>query len=460
MVSLVTDISRYLIIIIIALYTGLNFYVLRKHDLQWQDRLCRKQIFLVFLFHFLSFLIIFMRTEDPWMLVYYLIQASFFMAYRLIYPAIYPSCSKVILSNTMMLLAISLVMLTRLDMGKSRRQFVYAMAAAVITLVIPLVIEKIHLLSRLAWLYAIVGIGLLGLVWRMGNTTYGAQLSFSFGGITLQPSEFVKLSFVFFTASMFRQKQSFARAFATTVIAAAHVLILVASTDLGSGLVYFLSYIFMIYVATRNWQYLAAGSGMGVAASVLAYQIFDHVKVRVAIWKDPFADYNNKGYQLCQALFAIGSGGWFGLGLYRGVPNKIPVVTKDSIFAAICEEMGMIFGICIILIYLGFIIQMFWISTWMDSLFYKIVGFGLAVMVGAQTILHIGGITAMIPMTGITLPLISYGGSSLIGTMIIIGIIQGLHLMKQKEVDYIGRRAEELYEETPPVRGGGSGGRR
>ncbi|MBP5292107.1 MAG: FtsW/RodA/SpoVE family cell cycle protein, partial [Lachnospiraceae bacterium] len=109
---------------------------------------------------------------------------------------------------------------------------------------------------------------------------------------------------------------------------------------------------------------------------------------------------------------------------------------------------------------LGFVIQMFWISTWMDSLFYKIVGFGLAVMIGAQTILHIGGITAMIPMTGITLPLISYGGSSLIGTMIIIGIIQGLHLMKQKEVDYIGRRAEELFEETPPLRGSGSGRRK
>ena len=448
MISLVTDISRYLIILIMALYTGLNFYVLRKQDLVWQNRVCRKQFFLIFLFHSLSFLIIYMRTEDWQMIVYYILQLSFFIAYRLIFTAIYPDCSRVILSNTMMLLSVSFVMLTRLDINKSQRQFIYAAAAAALTLIVPVVIKYMRVISKLAWLYAIVGIGLLGLVWRLGNTTYGAQLSFSFGGITLQPSEFVKLSFVFFTASMFRREQSFARAFATTVIAAAHVLILVASTDLGSGLVYFLSYIFMIFVATRRWQYLAAGAGAGVAASVLAYQLFDHVRVRVSIWKDPFADYNGKGYQLCQALFAVASGGWFGLGLYRGVPTSIPVVTKDSIFAAICEEMGMIFGICLILIYLGFILQMFWVSTWMNTLFYKIVGFGLAVMVGAQVILHIGGITAMIPMTGITLPLISYGGSSLISTMIIIGIIQGLHLMKQREVDFIEQRAQQ---QVPPA---------
>lgn len=460
MVSLVTDISRYLIILIMALYTGLNFYVLRKQDLDWQNRVCRKQIFLVFLFHFLSFLIIYIRTEDWQMLVYYIVQVSFFLAYRLIYTAIYPDCSRVILSNTMMLLAISMVMLTRLDMGKSQKQFIYSIAAAVITLLLPLIIEHMHLLSKLPFLYAVLGIGLLGLVWRLGNTTYGAQLSFSFGGITLQPSEFVKLSFVFFTASMFRKKQTFPRAVLTTVIAAAHVLILVASTDLGSGLVYFLSYIFMIYVATRRWEYLAAGAAAGTAAAFLAYKVFDHVKVRVSIWRDPFADYEGKGYQLCQALFAISSGGWFGLGLYRGVPTTIPVVTKDSIFAAICEEMGMIFGICLILIYLGFVLQMLWISTWMNDLFYKIVGFGLAIMIGAQVILHIGGITAMIPMTGITLPLISYGGSSLISTMIIIGIIQGLHLMKQKEVDYIGQRAEDLYEGARQVRTAGRGPRR
>ena len=149
-------------------------------------------------------------------------------------------------------------------------------------------------------------------------------------------------------------------------------------------------------------------------------------------------------------MFAISTGGWLGSGFYQGMPKLISLVRNDFVFAAICEELGVIFAICIIVIYLGFVLQMIWVSTWMNELFYKIVGFGLAVMFGFQVFLHIGGVTKMIPCTGITPPLISYGGSSVLTTLIMIGIIQGLHLMKEKEArvsDGYEGDYEEEYEE-------------
>ena len=449
MVNLVTDVSKYLMLIIMVLYTILNFYVLRKQDVRWQNRVCRKQIFLVFLLQFLGYLIIYLRTMELRMLVFYGIQVVFFLVYFILFKTIYPQSSRVLLSNLVFLFSIGLMVLTRLNVDLAEKQFVIGMAAAAITLFIPVIISKLKALSRWAWLYAIVGVALLLLVWAVGDTEYGAQLRIRIGSFALQPSEFVKLSFVFFTASMFQKGTSFPRVVVTTIVAAAHVLILVASTDLGSGLVYFMSYLFMLFVATRQPLYFLGGLGAGSGAAVLAYYMFSHVRVRVAMWQNPFSDYENRGYQMAQSLFALSSGGWFGLGFYQGVPNSIPLVENDFIFSAICEELGIIFGICLVLIYLGFVLQMLWVSTWMDEIFYKIVGFGLAVTVGVQVFLHIGGVTKMIPSTGITLPLISYGGSSVVSTMLIIGVIQGLHLMKQKEVEAIEQAATAPEEEDP-----------
>ncbi len=433
-------------LIIMVLYTILNFYVLRKNDLRWQNRVCRKQIFLVFLLQCLGYLILYLRTEDTKILAFYGFQVAFFLMYFILFKTIYPQCSRVLLSNLVFLFSLGLLMITRLDFDRAKKQFAIGVIACLITLVIPAIIRHMRFLSRWAWFYAIVGIGLLSVVWLFGSTSYGAQLTLSLGPVALQPSEFVKISFVFFTASMFQKGQSFGRAVITTAVAGAHVLILVASTDLGSGLVYFMSYLFMIYVATHKFWYFAGGLGAGAVAAVGAYHLFDHVKVRVAMWQNPFSDYEGKGYQLAQSLFAISSGGWLGLGLCQGYPGSIPLARNDFIFSAICEELGVIFAICLVLIYLGFVLQLFWVSTWMDVLFYKIVGFGLAVMLGVQVFLHIGGVTKMIPSTGITLPLISYGGSSVLSTMIIIGVIQGLHLMKQNEVEEIERRAVEPEE--------------
>ena len=451
MINLALEYSRYLMLLIVILYSILNLYGLRSADVRFQNRLCRHQIFLIFCLQALGYLIIFLKTREIKMLAFYGIQAAVFLVYYLVFGMIYRHGSRILISNTLMLAAIGMMVQTRLDVNYALRQFVFLCAGLALTLLIPVVIRYMRFLAKWGWLYAILGLGLLVVVWRLGTTSYGAQLSIPIGSFALQPSEFIKILFVFFTASMLQRSTSFPNVVVTTAIAAMHVLVLVLSTDLGSALVYFISYIFMLFVATHQPLYLAAGFGSGGIAAVAAYHLFSHVRVRVKMWMDPFYDYDNRSRQIAQSMMAIGTGGWLGSGFYQGMPKLISLVRNDFVFAAICEELGAIFAVCLVIIYLGFVLQMIWVSTWMGEMFYKIVGFGLAIMFGVQSLLHIGGVTKMIPCTGITLPLVSYGGSSVLTTMIMIGIIEGLHLMKEKEVQELERREREeerLYEEA------------
>ncbi len=153
--------------------------------------------------------------------------------------------------------------------------------------------------------------------------------------------------------------------------------ILVLSKDLGSAVIFFVAYLVMVYVATRNVGYLALGIGGGSAAAVVAYHLFGHVRQRVSAWKDPMAVYQNEGYQIVQSLFAIGTGGWFGMGLYQGSPESIPVVKNDFIFSAICEELGGIFAICLILVCMSFFLMIVNIALRIINPFYKLIALGL-----------------------------------------------------------------------------------
>ncbi len=447
MTSLVLEYSRYLMLLIVLLYSVLNLYGLRSADVAWQNRLCRHQMFLVLLLQSLGYLIIYLKTEDLQLVIFYGAQVIVFLVYYILFGLVYRHGSRILISNMLMLAAIGLMFQTRLDPEYALRQFFFICVGLVATLLIPVIIRYMHILAKWGWLYAILGLGILIIVWRLGNTSYGAQLSIGIGGFALQPSEFIKILFVFFTGAMLQKSTSFKQVVITTILAAGHVLVLVASTDLGSALVYFVAYLFMLFVATHQPLYLGAGFGSGALAAVGAYHLFSHVRVRVQMWRDPFYDYDNKSRQIAQAMMAIGTGGWLGSGFYQGMPKLISLVRNDFVFAAICEELGVIFAICIVIIYLGFVLQMIWVSTWMSELFYKIVGFGLAVMVGFQVFLHIGGVTKLIPCTGITLPLISYGGSSILTTMIMIGIVEGLHLMKEKEAQELEHQRREDEEE-------------
>ena len=172
------------------------------------------------------------------------------------------------------------------------------------------------------------------------------------------------------------------------------------------------------------------------------------MRTRVIAWKDPWANYNDAGYQIAQSLFAIGTGGWFGLGLFQGKPETIPVVVSDFVFSAISEEMGALFAIALILVYFSCFMMFTNISLQLVKPFYKLVAMGLSTAYGIQLFLCIGGVIKLIPHTGVTMPLISYGGSSILSTIIIFAVIQGLYLLRQREVIILEkRRSEEPDEE-------------
>lgn len=433
MINLIIDVSRYLMILLIALYTFLNFHIFSAKDEYKKKKICRRQNFSMFLIHLLAYVITWFETKDERILVFYLAQVLFFLVYLFLYRLFYRNVSRLLVNNMCMLLAVGFIMLTRLSFDKAMKQFVIVVAAAVITWIIPFVIDRVWQLSRIPWIYGIGGIILLGIVCIAGTSSFGAQLSLGVGDFSIQPSEFVKISYVFFIATMFYRSTDFKTVMTVSAVASIHVLILVISKDLGSALIFFVAYVFMLFVATGKWLYLLAGIGGGSVASLLAYQIFGHVRTRVMAWLNPWSDIAGKGYQITQSLFAIGTGGWFGMGLYRGMPRKIPVVEKDFIFSAISEELGAVFALCILLICLGCFLQFMMIASKMQAVFYKLIAFGLGTIYIFQVFLTVGGVTKFIPSTGVTLPLVSYGGSSILSTFIIFGIIQGLYILKRNE---------------------------
>ena len=287
-----------------------------------------------------------------------------------------------------------------------------------------------------------IGIVLLAAVLVLASTSYGAKLSL----MGIQPSEVIKITFVFFMASLLCTKVDFRKVVLATIVAVIHVGILVLSRDLGSAVIFFVTYLVLIYVATRNPSYLFLGLGGGCVGSVIAYHLFGHVRQRVSAWKDPMAVYQNEGYQIVQSLFAIGTGGWFGMGLCQGSPEKIPVVKNDFIFSAICEELGGIFAICLILVCTSFFLMIVTIALKIRNPFYKLIALGLGTEYAFQVFLTIGGATKFIPMTGVTLPLVSYGGSSVMCTILMLAIIQGLYILREDEDEQIETQRKETIE--------------
>ena len=433
LVTLIVGISRYLMILLIMIYTYYSFrYYFMKEEAD-QGRAVRRQTVCLFMLHFLANLLIVLNTESPALAAFYGAQTVFFLGYIYLYRLFYRKVSRTLVNHVCLFLMTGFVMLTRLNPEQAMRQFVIAVIAAAVTWIIPFVMDRVWQLAKIPWIYGLFGLFLLILVCAAGNTAYGAQLSLGWGGFSFQPSEFVKISYVFFIATMFYRSTEFKSVAVTTAVAAAHVIVLVLSRDLGSALIYFIAYLAMLFAATSNWLYAGTGAAGGILAAVLAYGLFPHVRRRVAAWADPWSDIADTGYQTAQALFAVGTGGWFGMGLYQGMPEKIPVVNKDFIFAAVCEELGGLYALCLLAVCLCCFFQFVIIAMKMRAMFYKLIAFGLGTVYITQVFLTVGGAVKFIPSTGVTLPFVSYGGSSLFASFALFNIIQGLYILKREE---------------------------
>lgn len=427
------------------LFTFQCFTIFRKHDLEDKRQVLRKQIILMLFMNFIAYAVLYIQTEEMKYIILYLAVFGFIAVVQVLYRLIYRKGNLLIVNNMCMLLSIGFLILSRLNFDKAVKQYQIVVIGMALSFIVPVIVRKVKLLKDLTWLYGIAGIGMLGVVLVLAAISGGAKLSIEVGGVTFQLSEVVKITFVFFVAGMLREDRSFKRVVITTAVAALHVLILVASKDLGSALVFFVAYIVMLYVATKNSLYALAGLAGGSVASVGAYFLFGHVRQRVVAWKDPIAVYDKAGggYQLAQGLFGISAGSWFGMGLGKGMPNIIPVVDKDFIFAAICEELGAIFAICMLLVCMSCYLMIVNVSMKMSKPFYKLIAMGLGAEYAIQVFLTVGGSSKFIPLTGITLPLVSYGGSSVICSIMMFAIIQGLYILREDEGEELERQKRE-----------------
>ena len=447
MVNLFYDGSRYLMAILFALYTLESFVSLTRGAKGGRRGYVRQYLY-IFVIHLTGFFVLCLKREDYFYLVFFAIQQVVFLLMRNLYKVMYPQFHPALLNHMFMFLCTGMIIISRISTTKAVRQFAIAVVSLTITLLIPLFIGKVRLLKKLTWGYALCGLIALGVVLLLGAATNGSKISFSLFGFTFQPSEFVKLLFLFFLASLLCEKPNWKKILLSAVVSLFYVMILAASTDLGSAAIFFVIYVFMLYVATGKFRYVFFSAIAGLGGCMAAYKMFYHVKVRVSVWLDPWKDVTGKGYQLAQSLFAIGTGGWFGFGLCQGAPESIPYVEADFIFSAIAEELGTLYGICLILLCLACFFIFIQIAYSMKDPFYRLLSYGIGVTYIFQVFLTIGGGIKLIPLTGVTLPLVSYGGSSVMVTILMFAVVQGVVVWSAR------RRDEEtedfkLQNETP-----------
>jgi cell division protein FtsW (lipid II flippase) len=304
-----------------------------------------------------------------------------------------------------------------------------------------LLVPRIKVLDKYRYLAAITGIVLLilPLVPGVGREFNGARIWVKLGPINFQPGEFAKIALAVFVASYLAEKRQMLQVARLTfgpfripepkhlapVLAAwgVSLIVMVAEKDLGSSLLLFLLVVLMLWVATSRASYLLTGVGLFMLGGWLASKRFTHVQDRLDIWLDPFADPDGVGFQPVEASFALANGGLTGTGPGRGEPYRIPEVETDFIFAAIGEELGLVGSVGILIAFVAIVTSGLRIAIGTRDDFGKLLATGLSALIGIQAFIIIGGVIRIVPLTGITLPFVSYGGSSLVANYVLIALI-------------------------------------
>ncbi len=326
-------------------------------------------------------------------------------------------------------------------------QLVWISLGFVILAGLAIVVRSDGWLRRYKYTWAAAGIGLLLLVFLFGEVTGGARLTLRIGPLAGQPSELLKVILVVFLAGYLAENRAILSASSTQVgplklppipyllpmlaMWGIALAIVIVQRDLGAALLYFLVFLALLYVATRRASYVVLGLLMFVAGGAVLYGLFPHVQERINIWIDPFSDPQAAGYQVIRALYAYGRGGILGTGLGAGLPQvgsvpSIPLVHTDFAFAALAEEMGMLGALGVLGLYALIAQRGFRIAATAADDFRALLATGLTLVVVIQAAIICGGNLRVVPLTGITLPLISYGGSSILVNGAVIGLLLAL----------------------------------
>ena len=246
MINVITELSKYVILTLMIVYTFHCFYMVWRQGEGEKRELLHQQLTMIFFIDFTAFLVIYLKSMDFRVILFYIEMMIFFAAIQILYRIIYQNASLLLLNNMCMLLSVGFIMLCRLSLPSATKQLLIVAAGSAVSLVIPVMIRKMKFLKDLTWAYAGIGIVLLAAVLVLASTSYGAKLSL----MGIQPSEVIKITFVFFMASLLCTKVDFRKVVLATIVAVIHVGILVLSRDLGSAVIFFVTYLVLIYVAT------------------------------------------------------------------------------------------------------------------------------------------------------------------------------------------------------------------
>ena len=353
----------------------------------------------------------------------------------------WPSADQLLLPLAVMLAAIGLLMVGRLEPTLYGRQAVWIAVGAVALAGVLTLLPSVDWLARYKYTWAAAGSLLVLATFVLGVdlNESGMRLWIGAGGVYFQPSELYKVILVIFLAAYLAERRELIALtgwrvgplrlppvpylLPMLVVWLLSLGLVVVQRDLGAALLFFGVFLALLYVATARLDYVAAGLGAFALGAALAYQLFGHVRDRVAVWLDPFADAQGRGYQIVQALYALASGGVLGAGLGYGYPEYIPAVHTDFAIAAIGEELGLLGSLAVVGLYLLLVYRGFRVALRAPDAYLQLLAVGLTTVLGLQALVILGGTTRLIPLTGVTLPFISYGGSSLLVNFAIIGLL-------------------------------------
>lgn len=352
-----------------------------------------------------------------------------------------PKADPALLPITFALSGIGIAFITRLAPDMAVRQVMWLIASVVCMIFVLIIIRRIDKVSEYKYTLMLIGILLLlsPMIPGLGREISGSRIWLGLGPFSFQPGEIAKLMIVLFLAGYLAANREMLSVFTWRVgpfrlpdlrtllpmllMWGLSLLVVVFEKDLGSALVVFFVFLSMLYVATGKKSYVVVGALLAFFGAVAAWKLFSHVQVRVETWLDPFADASGKGYQLTQAIYSMADGGIFGVGIGNGLADKIPVVESDYIFAAIAEETGLLGAAGILLLFMCFAVRGLVAAARAKSDVSSFIATGLTASIVLQAFIIVGGVTRLIPLTGLTLPFISQGGSSLLASFIAVGLL-------------------------------------
>ncbi len=413
--------SKFVFLFLITIFTFNTFYE-------------NNQFWCIIVFHLLSFSILFSNNYNT--LVFGFISLALIVILKLVSLYIYKNSDFVLWNMVLFLIDIGLVILYRIDSSLAIKQFGFIFIGSVFVFVFPFIYKKIKKPYLFKFFYLCFSIILILLPFIVGIEKHGATNWVNFNilntNIGFQPSEFVKITFIFYlassfrskTASSFRNKTKITSLIFPTLITIFIIGILAYQRDFGGVLIFFVTYLVMFYITTSSKFLVFLAILLASLCSYFIYLKFPHIQVRIVAWSSPWSSPDHMGYQILSSYFAIGTYGFFGSGLTKGFPTFVPVVESDMIFSAICEEFGVLFGIFVICIFFTIFVRGILIALHCFKKFDTLLCAGFSSIIFFQSFLIIGGNIKLVPLTGVTLPFISYGGSSILSCIIIISVVQ------------------------------------